>query len=190
MELVLASTSPYRRELLDRLRVPYTAAPHRCDERATGVADPVDLARALARGKAESIAGDHPGAHVLGSDQLVALDGEVLGKPGDEAGALAQLRRLSGRTHRLITAAALLAPDGGVREALDEHRMTMRALSDGEIARYVARERPFDCAGSYKIEGLGIALFEAVSGPDFTAVVGLPLLSVAAMLREAGFSVP
>lgn len=190
--LVLASTSPYRRQLLDRLGVTYTAAPHRCDERAVGAGstDAAELVRILARAKVESLASDHRGAHVLGSDQVVAIDGEVLGKPGDAAGAMAQLRRLRGRTHRLLTAVALRRPDGSVREALDEHRMTMRALEDAEIDRYVRAERPFDCAGSYKIEGLGIALFESIEGRDFTAIVGMPLLTVARLLREAGWAIP
>jgi len=191
-ELVLASTSPYRRELLDRLHVRYRAAAHRCDERATAAAldDPEQIARTLARAKAESLATDHPGAFILGSDQLADLDGEILGKPGDPAGARAQLARLRARTHRLITAVALRRPDGHVDEALDIHRMTMRDLSDDEIARYVDRERPVDCAGSYKIEALGIALFDRIEGTDFTAIVGLPLATVARLLRAAGFHVP
>lgn len=191
-ELVLASTSRYRRELLDRLGIPYTAAAHRCDERATaaGLDDPERIARVLARAKAQSLAADHADAFVLGSDQLVDLDGEILGKPGDAPGARAQLARLRGRTHRLITAVALRHPDGRVDEALDVHRMTMRDLSDDEIARYVDREHPVDCAGSYKIERLGIALFDRVEGTDFTAIVGLPLATVARMLRRAGFQVP
>lgn len=192
MQLLLASTSPYRRQLLDRLGIAYATEPHRCDERAlaAGITDPEVLVRTLARAKAESLVRDHPRAHVLASDQGVVLDGEVLGKPGDEAGAAAQLARLRGRTHRLLTAVALRHPDGSVREALDEHRMTMRPLEDAEIERYVRAERPFDCAGSYKIEGLGIALFESVEGRDFTAIVGLPLLTVARMLRDAGWRVP
>ena len=191
-ELVLASTSPYRRELLDRLGVPYRALPHRCDERATaaGIVDPEQVARTLARAKAESLAPDHPTALVVASDQLVDLDGEILGKPGDPAGARAQLARLRARTHRLITAVALRHPDGHLDEALDIHRMTMRDLSDDEIARYVDRERPTDCAGSYKIESLGIALFDRIEGTDFTAIVGLPLATVARLLRAAGVQVP
>lgn len=190
--LVLASTSPYRRELLDRLGVPHRAVAHRCDEVLVGrgITDPEILVRTLARAKAESIAAECEGAHVLGSDQVAVVDGRVLGKPGDAEGAARQLRALRGRTHRLLTGVALRAPDGSVRESVDEHRMTMRALAEDEIARYVARERPFDCAGSYKIEGLGIALFEAVEGRDFTAIVGLPLLTVSRLLREAGWPVP
>lgn len=191
-DLVLASTSPYRRQLLARLRVPYRAVAHRCDERAAaaGIAEPDAIARTLARAKAESLSADHDDAFVLGSDQLVDVDGRVLGKPGNAEGAREQLRALSGRTHRLVTAVALRHPGGRIEEALDVHRMTMRDLSEDEIARYVERESPVDCAGSYKIEGLGIALFDAVEGRDFTAIVGLPLATVAAMLRAAGFRVP
>lgn len=192
MRLILASTSPYRRALLDRLGVPYEAVAPRCDEervKARGGA-PAAIAAELARAKAESVARRCPDAHVLGGDQLVDLDGEILGKPGTAAAAEAQLRRLAGRTHRLLTAVTLRSPDGEHRELLDEHRMTLRPLTDAEIRRYVARAAPLDCCGSYKIEGLGIALFEAIEGRDFTAIMGLPLVGVAALLRHEGWAIP
>ncbi len=192
MRLILASTSPYRRALLDRLGLPYEAVAPRCDEEPlkTSGKPPEVVAAELARAKAASVAARYPDALVLGADQLVDLDGEILGKPGTCAAAEAQLRRLSGRTHRLLTAAALLAPGGRWREVLDTHSMTLRALSNDEIRRYVERVAPLGCCGAYKIEGSGIALFEAVEGRDFTAIMGLPLMGVSAALRAAGWAIP
>jgi septum formation protein len=190
--LVLASTSLYRRELLDRLGVPYVAVAHAADERAPGPVGEVPdaLAVRLARQKAESLADLWPDALILGSDQVVDLDGEVLGKPGSADVAVAQLRRLVGRTHRLLTAVALRHPDGRVEQELDVHHMTMRRLDDAAMRRSVERDRPFDCAGAYRIEAGGIALFESIDGADFTAIVGLPLLTVARLLVGAGWDLP
>lgn len=191
--LVLASTSPYRRALLDRLCVPYEAhAPEGVDEDAVqrGPLPGEEVARRLARAKAESLAHIFPGAFVLGSDQVPALGDELLTKPGDLAGCRGQLAALSGRTHRLITAVALRHPGGRIEEALDVHHMTMRALTSEEIVRYVDAERPVDCAGSYKIEGLGVALFDSVEGADATAIIGMPLMAVARLLRGVGFAIP
>jgi len=188
--LVLASASPYRRAQLARLNIPFLAVPHACDERATRDASPDAIALSLARDKALSLVETHPDAHILGADQVVDLDAQVLGKPGDRAGAVEQLTALSGRVHRLLSAVALRRPDGGVETGLDVHEMRMRALTPDEIARYVEADQPFDCAGSYKIERLGIALFDAIDGDDFTAIEGLPLLTVVSMLRRAGFPVP
>lgn len=190
--LVLASTSPYRRALLDRLGLAYTAAAPRCDEAAYAALGlpPDELATTLARTKAESVRGDFPDALVIGSDQLLDLDGEVLGKPHTVDGARAQLARLAGRTHRLVTAVAVAHPDGRVDEHLEVHRMTLRPLSTDEIARYVEADRPLDCAGSYRIERLGITLFERIDGHDFTAIEGLPLVAVARILRASGLALP
>ena len=189
-KLVLASTSKYRRSLLDRLGLSYTAATPRVDEEAA-IAETLDaLALQLAVAKAESCAAAHPDAFVLGSDQLVDLDGEKLGKPGTLEKAEEQLRRLSGRGHRLITAVALRHPNGTVETGLDSHKMTLRTMTEAEIKRYVARERPIDCAGAYKIESLGISLCETIEGADFTAIVGFPLIRVCQLLRSAGFEVP
>jgi septum formation protein len=191
--LILASASPYRRSLLDRLGVAYEAREHRVDERAAlagAPGSPGQQAQALARAKAESLAAEAPGAWILGSDQVAALAGEVLGKPGSEAAALAQLGRLAGREHWLHTAVALRAPDGTVHEHLESHRLRMRALPEDALRRYVAADRPFDCCGSYRIECRGIALFEQIEGGDFTAIVGLPLMAVTRLLGSAGFPVP
>lgn len=194
--LILASTSPYRKTLLERLRVPFITAAPPVDERAleaelgpeapTGAAG----ARHLARAKAVSLRPAFPGAHILGADQVIDLDGEILGKPGSAERAVAQLERLAGRTHHIVTAVALAAPDGTVSEHVDTHAMTMRRLDRAALRRYVAADHPIDCAGSYKIESDGYFLFESVVGGDHTAVIGLPLLAVAGLLAAAGFTVP
>ncbi len=190
--MLLASSSPYRRSLLERLGVPFECARPDVDEGALsrGMRDPDAIARRLARAKAEAVRRERPHALVIGADQLVDLDGTVLGKPGSADAARTQLARLAGREHRLITAVCLLAPAAVPRESLDVHRMHMRALSDLEIARYVEHDEPLDCAGSYKVEVLGVSLFESISGRDFTAIEGLPLMAVAALLREAGLEIP
>jgi len=192
--LVLASSSVYRRRLIARLVCAHDATDHRVDEDAVQAsmagASPDAIAEALARAKAESIAADHPEAHVLGSDQVVDVDGAILGKAGSAEGARAQLERLAGRTHRLVTAVCLRAPDGSEATHTDRHEMQMRALSQDEIARYVEADEPLDCCGAYKIEALGISLFEATRGDDPTAIEGLPLMAVARLLRAAGWAIP
>jgi septum formation protein len=186
--LVLASTSRYRVELLQRLDLAFQAVSHRCDEDAFKQRhrSPVELAAALSRAKAESV---HAGSFVLGSDQVCVLGTTVFSKPGAPARAEAQLAQLSGNTHQLITAVALRHPSGVFTERTSVHQMTMRPLSAAAIARYVAADAPLDCAGSYKIEGRGIALFSSIAGDDFTGIVGLPLMAVTDLLAQAGFQV-
>jgi septum formation protein len=190
-DLVVATTSRYRLALLDRLGVVYRSVAHKLDERAAEAeaASPEEIACTLARGKAESVAGEYPGALVLASDQVVDFAGELLHKPETVENAVEQLLRLSGKKHRLLTAVALRRPDGTWDESLDVHEMTMRTLYEEQIRAYVDRERPLDCAGSYKIEGLGIALFESIRGDDYTGIIGLPLTDVVAMLARAGIDV-
>lgn len=192
-ELVLASTSPYRRALLERLGLPFSQRAPACDEeahkRALGDIAPEALAARLALVKAESLRGALPGAVILGSDQLAAIDGEILGKPGSRERAEAQLAKLAGRTHALVTAVAI-AHAGGVMEHLDVTRLTMRALSPAQIARYLDADAPLDCAGSYKLEARGIALFSRIESADHTAITGLPLMAVTTMLASLGFAVP
>lgn len=212
--LILASTSRYRCELLARLCVPFSARPHGLDESALKeaffLANPVgtetegDLAHKesesgqrggrlavhLAEQKARAIASSAGGAWVLGSDQLATLKGEVLGKPGTLDRARDQLRKLAGQTHLLCTGTALICPDGSIHTSLDVHRMTMRPLTDDEIARYLEIDAPMDCAGSYKIERAGISLFDRIAGDDFTAITGLPLLTVTRLLQLQGFPLP
>lgn len=190
--LVLASTSIYRRQLLKRLGVAFTADTPACDEEALKdpALTPAALAAKLARAKAESLVGRWPDAHILGSDQLVEIDGKVLGKPGDADNALEQLSLLAGRAHRLITAFALLGPKHALTEHVDIHTLHMRALSQDELESYLDADQPFDCCGSYKVESRGIALFERIEGADFTAITGLPLIALTTALREHGFVVP
>jgi septum formation protein len=193
-DLLLASTSPYRGELLARLGLPFRTRAPACDEVAlkralpAGLA-PVEVARALARAKAESLRDLEPGVTLVGSDQLVALDDDVLGKPGTAEAAREQLARLAGRAHVLVTAVALAHP-GGLVEHVDVTRLVMRTLSSEQIDRYVRADAPLDCAGSYRLEARGIALFESIASADHTAIVGLPLIAVATMLGALGYPVP
>lgn len=188
--LVLASTSRYRRALLGRLRLPFDTAPPGVDETPLPGEAPDALARRLAEAKARAVAARSAQAWVLGSDQVADLDGTPLGKSGGRDAALAQLRLMSGRTVAFHTAVCLARAGSAPLRAEDTTLVHFRALADAEIARYVDAERPFDCAGSFKSEGLGIGLFEAIEGSDPTALVGLPLIATARLLREAGFRVP
>ncbi len=185
--LVLGSTSRYRRELLERLRLPFTTASPEVDETPAPGEAPAALALRLARAKAEAVAAAHPGAVVIGADQVADLDGEPIGKPGSHENAVAQLRRMRGRQVVFQTAVAVVRADAGVRLAeLAPVVVRFRALDDAEIERYLRLEQPYDCAGSAKSELLGIALLDAIESDDPTALVGLPLIRVARMLRAAG----
>lgn len=190
-DLILASTSRYRRALLERLGMPFRGEAPRCDEEALKVPGmaPRALAEHLADAKARSVAAEFPQAVVIGSDQLVALGDEVLGKPGDEARARAQLARLAGREHVLVTAMTVIAPSG-IHRHTDVTTLAMRALDAEAIARYVAADRPLDCAGAYKLEARGIALFARIDSADHSAITGLPLIALTTILRGLGFSVP
>jgi septum formation protein len=189
--VILASTSRYRRALLERLGVPFEAlAPDYDEEREKGALDtlgPEALSLALAHGKARSIASMRPEASVIGSDQIAVIDGQRLDKPHTVERACAQLALLEGRTHRLVTSVVMVhLASGRALEHVDVHELTMRPLSEAQIADYVARDEPLDCAGSYRVESLGVALFERVRGDDATAVVGLPLTAVTRMLATMG----
>lgn len=189
--LILASTSTYRRALLERLALSFDTARPDVDETPLSDETPQALAVRLARAKAEAVLdAGQPDLWAIGSDQVAELDEEPLGKPGSTARAEAQLRAMSGREVRFLTAVCLAGPGGRRLEALDVTTVHFRPLSNGEIARYVDRERPLDCAGSFKSEGLGITLFEAIENRDPTALVGLPLIATARLLREAGFVAP
>jgi len=189
--LILASVSPYRRELLARLGVPFEVeAPGISEAHAAGE-PPADRALRLAADKAQAVARRHPEAIVIGSDQVAACGDEVLDKPGDAARCRAQLTVLSGRTARFYTACAVLGTGAGVHLGhVDTTTVVFRPLSADEIERYVARERPFDCAGGFKAEALGISLLECIESQDPTALVGLPLIWLAGALRAAGFRLP
>lgn len=187
--LVLGSTSVYRRELLSRLRLPFTVEPPEVDETPQAGEQPAALARRLAAAKAAAVARKHPEAVVIGSDQVADLEGEPLGKPGNHANALAQLRRMSGRTVVFQTALTVMCEASGfAQHDLAPVRVRFRSLSDAEIEAYLRAEQPYDCAGSAKSEGLGIALLEAIDSDDPTALVGLPLIRTARMLRAAGIA--
>ena len=187
--LLLASTSPYRRDLLSRLRLPFECVPPRVDETPLPGESPAGLASRLAGQKAAAVHAREPDAWVIGSDQVADLDGRVLGKPGDFEIASAQLRAMSGREVVFHTALCIVGP--GFREsAVDTTVVRLRDLGDDDIARYLQAEPAFDCAGSFKAEGLGIALFDAIDSSDPTALVGLPLIATARLLRKAGFALP
>lgn len=189
--LILASTSPYRRELLARLGLPFQVESPGIDEVAQAGEMPADRASRLAAAKARAVARCHPGALVIGSDQVAALGSTVLDKPGDAARCRAQLAALAGQGASFHTACALVGLECGIDWThVDTTRVVVRPLSTDEIDRYVGRERPFDCAGGFKVEALGISLFERVESHDPTALIGLPLIWLAAALRRAGLAVP
>ncbi|KER80257.1 Maf family protein [Xanthomonas arboricola] len=187
--LILASTSVYRRELLGRLRLDFTTARPEVDEQAQPGERPDALASRLAAEKAAAVAAQAPDAWVIGSDQVADLDGLALGKPGTLERAHAQLTAMSGRVVRFHTAVSLVGP-GRTAHALDLTEVQLRPLMPAGIDRYLAAEPALDCAGSFKCEGFGISLFDAIRSQDPTALVGLPLIALARLLRQAGFEIP
>ncbi|WP_199268683.1 Maf family protein [Cognatiluteimonas profundi] len=188
--LLLASTSRYRRELLQRLGLPFEVAAPAVDETPRPGEIPAATATRLAQAKAEALVGTHGDAWVLGSDQVATLDQRTLGKPGGHDRALAQLMAMSGRNVEFLTAVCLARADGQRFHALDVTTVRFRALHEDEVRRYLEAEEPYDCAGSFKAEGLGIALFESIRSEDPTGLIGLPLIATARLLRQAGFAVP
>jgi len=187
--LILASTSPYRRELLQRLRLPFEVCSPEVDEAAQPGETPAALARRLALAKAQAVARRFPQAVVIGADQVADVDGLSVGKPGTHDRAVAQLRQMSGRTIVFQTAVAVVRPATGyARVELAAVRVSFRDLSEAEIEHYLRLEQPYDCAGSAKCETLGIALLSAIESDDPTALIGLPLIRTCAMLRGAGLN--
>ena len=185
--LILGSTSRYRRELLERLRIPFEVEKPEVDETALPGETPVEIAVRLALAKAYAVAKRFPKAVVIGSDQVADLDGQPIGKPGTHERAVSQLRSMSGKTVVFQTAVAVVCEETGfVAQQLAAVSVRFRELGDAEIERYLRLEEPYDCAGSAKSEGLGISLLEAIDSDDPTALVGLPLIRTAAMLRQAG----
>jgi septum formation protein len=185
--LILASTSRYRRELLERLRLPFEVVSPHVDETPLPGEPPAELALRLALAKAHAVASQRPDAVVIGSDQVADLEGEPIGKPGTHERAVAQLQRMRGRRVTFQTAVAVVRADRSyARVQLAPVGVSFRNLSDGEIEHYLRTEQPYDCAGSAKCETLGIALLDAIDSDDPTALVGLPLIRTCAMLREAG----
>lgn len=189
--LVLGSSSRYRRELLERLRLPFAVAVPETDESPLPGEAPHALALRLALAKAHAVAALHPQAIVIGSDQVADLAGEPLGKPGNHERATAQLRRMGGRTVVFQTAVAVVCSDSGFSEVdIAPVEVRFRPLDDATIERYLRAEQPYDCAGSAKSEGLGIALLDAIVSDDPTALIGLPLIRTCRMLRAAGLVLP
>lgn len=187
--LILGSTSRYRRELLQRLHLPFAVCAPAVDETPLPGEAPAALARRLALAKAQEVAARFPQALVIGSDQVADLDGQPIGKPGTHERAVEQLRAMRGRTVVFQTALAVVCQARGyVAQDLAPVSVRFRALDDAEIEHYLRTERPYDCAGSAKSEGLGIALLDAIDSDDPTALIGLPLIRVARMLREGGLN--
>ena len=186
--LILASTSRYRQELLSRLRLPFETVAPEVDETALPGEAPAALAELLALAKARVVAAAHPGAIVIGSDQGADLGGAAIGKPGGHERAAEQLRQMSGREVVFQTAVAVVAPGLAAIERA-EVRVRVRELSDAAIEAYLRADQPYDCAGSAKVESLGIALLEAVESDDPTALIGLPLIRTCRLIQAAGVEV-
>src|ERR1700761_2314947 len=187
--VILASTSPYRRALLERLGVPFEVVRSSTTEEHLAREMPRDRALRLSGAKAKAVAAQRPDAVVIGSDQVAALGSRVLDKPGDAANCKAQLALLSGNTARFHTGCAVVC-NGERLIHLDTTSVVFRPLSPEEIERYVEREKPFDCAGGFKAEALGVSLFDSIECRDPTALVGLPLIWLASALRSLGYSLP
>ncbi|SFF40168.1 septum formation protein [Fontimonas thermophila] len=188
-ELILASGSRYRAALLARLRLPFRIQAAQADETPQPGETAPALALRLSAAKAGALRAQYPNAWILGSDQVAVVDGIFLGKPGSRERALAQLRQCSGRTVEFMTGVVLLTPQGA-HQGLDITTVRFRTLTEPEIVRYVDTEPALDCAGSFKCEGYGITLFESIDSRDPTGLIGLPLITVCRLLREAGYSLP
>ena len=188
--LVLASTSIYRRELLQRLQLPFLTVAPEVDEAARPGEDAPATAARLSREKAQAVAARHPGALIIGSDQVALLHGQQLGKPNIHENAVRQLRQASGQRVTFYTALTLLnAQNGQMRSEVAENHVTFRVLKDAEIEAYLRKEQPYHCAGSVKCEGLGIALLSRMEGDDPTALIGLPLILLVDMLKQQGVEI-
>lgn len=187
--LVLASTSPFRRELLGRLGLPFETAAPEVDETRRGEESPQQLVVRLAEAKARAASDRFPGSVIIGSDQVACIDDRILGKPGNREKAIEQLRQASGRSVDFFTGLCVLEASGTANVVCEPFRVHFRTLSDTRIAHYVDREKPFNCAGSFKSEGLGIALFERLEGDDPNTLIGLPLIRLVDMLEAAGIQV-
>jgi MAF protein len=189
MQLVLASSSPYRRALLERLRLPFHCASPAIDETPQPGEAVQALVCRLALAKAQALAGAWPASLIIGCDQACLLGERILGKPGNYENAFAQLRACSGHEVQFCTALVLYdSATGSWQECLDTFSVRFRDLPDAEIAYYLQQDQPFDCAGSFKVEGLGISLFDSMAGKDYHSLIGLPLLSLCELLRQAGLN--
>lgn len=190
MRLVLASTSPYRRELLARLGLDFDTLAPGVDETLAAGESPEQAVARLAAAKAGAGAERAPTAVIVASDQLASLNGRALGKPGNFEAATDQLTAMAGQEIRYYTALAVQAPDDAIASHVDLSRVHLRTLSSRDIERYLTAEQPFNCAGALKLEGCGIGLCERIETSDPTALIGLPLIATARLLREQGFAIP
>ena len=189
--IILASSSPYRAALLARLQIDFSQHSPEVDESPLAGESPACLAERLARSKARAVAAKHPGCLVIGSDQVASLNGHLLGKPGSAERAREQLARCSGHAVQFYTGLCLVGPpDDRETSRVDTVTVVFRQLADAQIRRYIEREQPLDCAGSFKAEGLGISLFEKISGKDPNTLIGLPLIDLVTLLNQRGIAIP
>ncbi|NQD92254.1 septum formation inhibitor Maf [Pseudomonas sp. CrR25] len=189
--LVLASSSPYRRELLNRLQLPFSWSAPAIDERQQPNEDANALVRRLAAEKALALRATHPHHLIIGSDQVAVLDQQILGKPHSFERARTQLLAASGRSVTFLTGLALLNSESGDYQVdCIPFTVHFRTLTEAQISRYLKAEQPYDCAGSFKAEGLGVSLFRSTEGPDATSLIGLPLIRLVDMLHNAGIDIP
>ncbi len=190
MDLILASTSPFRRAVLEKLGIPFETASPEVDETPLPGESPAALVERLAIAKAQAVASKRGQGLVIGSDQVAVIDGEILGKPGSHEQAVEQLRRASGRRVTFLTGLALInAATGQVQSEVVPFHVVFRELTDSLIENYLRREQPYNCAGSFKSEALGIVLFERLEGDDPNTLIGLPLIRLVRMLESEGFAV-
>jgi MAF protein len=190
-QLLLASSSPYRRELLSRLLLPFETKAPDIDETAHPDETPSQLVCRLAREKALALTSSHHDHLIIGSDQIAVLDQQILGKPHTHERAIAQLRTCSGKSVHFLTGLALLdSREGTLQVDCITFTVHFRDLTDQQIGRYLSAEQPYDCAGSFKAEGLGVSLFRATEGSDVTSLIGLPLIRLVDMLNRAGIEIP
>ena len=191
LPLILASSSPYRRELLQRFKLPFNHQSPAIDETSKPGESADELVLRLACEKAEAVANNNPNALIIGSDQVAVLDGEILTKPGSEGKALQQLSACSGRSVQFLTGLCLLNSQSGHQQQLVESfTVHFRTLTQEQLKRYIQLEQPLDCAGSFKMEGLGISLFERLEGGDPNSLVGLPLIQLVKLLEAEGITIP
>lgn len=189
-ELILASESRYKKKILDRLRIAFSTTAPTIDETPRSGESARALSRRLAQRKAETVANHYPNATVISTDQAAKVDSIILGKPDTNQNACDMLQKLSGKTVSFFTSVAMIQPNASCLTHTEEVIVTLRQLEDHEIARYVKADMPLDCAGSFKVESLGISLFTSVKSEDPTALEGLPLIRLCQWLRDQGFEIP
>ncbi len=190
LPLVLSSTSPFRREILQKLDIPFSTAAPEIDENANAQETPQALVKRLAELKAQAVARDYPQHLIIGSDQVAVIDGNIIGKPGTHAKAVAQLQQASGKTVHFFTGLCLFnSASGAIQCDVVPFDVVFRDLTRDEIEHYLNKEKPYNCAGSFKSEGLGIALFERLHGDDPNTLIGLPLIRLVQMLKNEGIEI-